>query len=89
MSDGILETGPLEGRNDRTEGLGVHPHRIGLSVRLIQVRLVEDVPVAPLFGKDESSCLVGRNPCHRRGRFVSGRHIELGICLAEDIGFIE
>ena len=88
VDDRLLDPRSLKSRDDLVEELAVHPHGVGLSVGPIQVGLVENVPVVPLFAENEPSCLVGRNPCHGRCRFMSGCHTEAGICHAEGIRFI-
>ena len=59
------------------------------SIGPIQVRLVENMPVIPLFGENEPSGLVQRNPSHCSRGFMTRYHLKLAICLAKDIGFIK
>lgn len=57
MDDGILDTRSLESRDDLIEEVGVHPHSVGLSIRPIQVGLIDNMPAASLFGENETSGL--------------------------------
>lgn len=89
MDDRILHTRCLESGDDLVEELIVHPHGIGLSVRLIQMGLIVNVPVAPLFGKKEPSRLVERNSRHYCCCFMSGSHLKRAVGPTEGIRFIK
>lgn len=82
----ILHASHLESRDDLLKEHRVHSQ--GIRIRQIQVGLVENVPVFPVFCKDKSSRLVGRNPSHCRRCFVSACNLEVRIGHAESIRFI-
>jgi len=56
VDDGILDTRSPQSGDDLKKELALHPHGVGLSVNSIQVGLVENMPIASLFGENEPSC---------------------------------
>lgn len=88
MNDRVLDACYLESGDDLIEELAIHPHRISLSVRLIQMGQVGNMPVASLFCQNKPSRLIPRNTSHCRCCFMSGAHLKMAVRPTEGIRFI-
>jgi hypothetical protein len=86
--DRTLNAGFLKSGDNLAKRLWVHSHSAGLRIDPVQMRLIENMPVAALFPKNKSSRVVGSNARHCSRRFVAGHDLKDWVSSAESNRFI-